>query len=62
MTVIIGLALKYTMGWRLPAEHGVAGVDLSTQVRPPTTSNPRRRVPARPVFSSGSPNTQEVTA
>jgi hypothetical protein len=32
-------------------------------VRPPTTSNPRRRVPARSVFSTGSaPNTQEVTA
>jgi ammonia channel protein AmtB len=30
MTVIIGLALKYTMGWRIPAEHEVVGVDLST--------------------------------
>ena len=30
MTVIIGLALKYTMGWRIPEEHEVVGVDLST--------------------------------
>ena len=26
MTVIIGLALKYTMGWRIPQEHEVEGV------------------------------------
>jgi Amt family ammonium transporter len=30
MTVIIGLALKYTMGWRIPAEHEVEGVDVTT--------------------------------
>ena len=30
MAVIIGLAPKYTMGWRIPAEREVVGVDLST--------------------------------
>jgi Amt family ammonium transporter len=30
MTVIIGLALKYTMGWRIPEEHEVEGVDVTT--------------------------------
>ena len=29
MTVIIGLAL-YTMGWRIPEEHEVEGVDVTT--------------------------------
>jgi len=30
MTIIIGLALKYTMGWRIPEEHEVEGVDVTT--------------------------------
>ncbi|TKV60521.1 ammonium transporter [Nakamurella flava] len=30
MTAIIGLALKYTMGWRVPEEHEVEGVDVTT--------------------------------
>ena len=30
MTGIIGPALKYTMGRRIPAERGVVGIDLST--------------------------------
>jgi hypothetical protein len=25
MTIIIGLALTYTMGWRIPEEHKVRG-------------------------------------
>jgi ammonia channel protein AmtB len=27
---VIGLALKYTMGWRIPEEHEVVGVDVTT--------------------------------
>ncbi|MGS0688389.1 ammonium transporter [Nakamurella sp. GG22] len=30
MTLIIGLALKYTMGWRIPEEHETEGVDVTT--------------------------------
>jgi Amt family ammonium transporter len=30
ITVIIGLALKYTMGWRIPDEHETEGVDVTT--------------------------------
>ncbi len=30
LTVIIGLALKYTMGWRIPDEHETEGVDVTT--------------------------------
>ena len=30
MTIIIALALKYTMGWRIPEEHEVEGVDVTT--------------------------------
>ena len=29
MTLIIGYALKFTMGWRIPDEHEVEGLDLS---------------------------------
>ncbi len=30
ITLIIGLALKYTMGWRIPEEHETEGVDVTT--------------------------------
>ncbi|HYN74244.1 MAG TPA: ammonium transporter, partial [Nakamurella sp.] len=30
VTILIGLALKYTMGWRIPEEHEVEGVDVTT--------------------------------
>jgi Amt family ammonium transporter len=30
ITAIIGFALKFTMGWRIPEEHEVAGVDVTT--------------------------------
>ncbi|HOZ59607.1 MAG TPA: ammonium transporter [Nakamurella multipartita] len=30
MTLIIGYALKFTMGWRIPDEHEVEGVDVTT--------------------------------
>ncbi len=30
LTLIIGLALKYTMGWRIPDEHETEGVDVTT--------------------------------
>ena len=57
MTIIIGLALTYTMGWRIPA--GARGPWASTaarMVRPPTTtSNVRRGSGASGVLTGSRP-------
>ena len=62
MTIIIALALKYTMGWRIPEEHEVEGVDLTTHGEAAYDLEPSSGSGASGVLTGHTPKTQEVTA
>ena len=60
MTIIIGLALKYTMGWRIPEEHEVEGVDLTTHGEAAYDLELSSGSGASGVLTGSAPKTQEV--
>ena len=62
MTVIIGLALKYTMGWRIPEEHEVEGVDVTTHGEAAYDLEPSSGSGASGVLSGAHSKTEEVKA
>jgi Amt family ammonium transporter len=62
MTIIIALALKYTMGWRIPEEHEVEGVDLTTHGEAAYDLEPSSGSGASGVLAGHTPKAQEVTA
>jgi len=62
MTVIIGLALKYTMGWRIPEEHEVEGVDVTTHGEAAYDLEPSSGSGASGVLAGAHSKTQEVKA
>jgi len=62
MTVIIGLALKYTMGWRIPEEHEVEGVDVTTHGEAAYDLEPSSGSGASGVLAGAHSKTEEVKA
>jgi Ammonium Transporter Family len=62
MTIIIALALKYTMGWRIPEEHEVQGVDLTTHGEAAYDLEPSSGSGASGVLTGHTQKAQEVKA
>ncbi len=62
MTIIIALALKYTMGWRIPEEHEIEGVDLTTHGEAAYDLEPSSGAGASGVLTGSVRKAQEVTA
>jgi ammonia channel protein AmtB len=60
MAVIIGLALKYTMGWRIPEEHEVVGVDVTTHGEAANDLELSSGSGASGVLTGSAPKTQGV--
>ena len=62
MTILIGLALKYTMGWRIPEEHEVEGIDVTTHGEAAYDLEPSSGSGASGVLAGTARKAQEVTA
>ena len=60
MTVIVGRALKYTTGWRIPEEYEVVGVDVTTHGEAAYELELSSRSGAAGVLTGSAPKTQGV--